>query len=324
MLEIFLSLRVGATIVTGPRALIHDDIAKTISTLEVTHACVVPSLFFSKGQRVKPSGVPSLRALIIGGEALTQDLVQLWGSEGDERPVVLNAYGPSEATIGNSVARVTKQTRPSNIGKPFPGTQYLVLKEVEGKLVSTLRGEPGELCIGGHQVAKGYLNRPESLSFVEYEGQQIYRTGDMVRLHPSNEAEYLGRMDGSQVKVRGARLELGEVDAALAACLNNDMKEIGTAVTIHADHPKIEGPARLVSFFARESKRTPQDDTADPSSLLLQGPEASKQANELRKRVRGTCLSTWFLVSFCICSTFRSLPCRAKPIGNCSRVCTSP
>ncbi len=170
------------------------------------------------------SAIPSLRALIIGGEALTQDLCQMWGSQGDERPVVFNAYGPSEATIGNSIARVSKQARPSNVGAPFPGTQYLVLKELNGKLAPTLRGEPGELCIGGDQVAKGYLNRPDSSSFVEFQGQRAYRTGDLVRLHPSDEVEYLGRIDGSQVKVRGARLELGEVDAALSACLKDELQ----------------------------------------------------------------------------------------------------
>ncbi|KAJ1020728.1 hypothetical protein NDA16_004120 [Ustilago loliicola] len=286
LLEMFLSLRVGATIVTGPRALIHEDIAKTMSTLEVTHACVVPSLFFSKGERVQPGAVPSLRALIIGGEALTQDLCQLWGSEGAERPAVLNAYGPSEATIGNSVARVSKRSRPNNIGAPFPGTQYMVLKEADGRLVPTLRGEPGELCIGGDQVAKGYLNRPELTSFVEYQGQWIYRTGDMVRLHPSDEAEYLDRMDGSQVKVRGARLELGEVDATLTACLNEDLRQTGAAVTIHVDHPRIQGPARLVSFFAREGARTKLDDAADPTKLLLQSSDTTIQAADLKKRVR--------------------------------------
>ncbi|TKY86411.1 hypothetical protein EX895_004560 [Sporisorium graminicola] len=286
LLEIFLSLRVGATIVTGPRALIHDDIAKTIFTLEVTHACVVPSLFFSRGERIKPSAVPSLRVLIIGGEALTQDLCQIWGSSGEERPVVLNAYGPSEATIGNSVARVRKDSRPSNIGKPFPGTQYLVLKDVDGERVPTLRGEPGELCIGGLQVANGYLNRPDSSSFIEYQGRRVYCTGDVVRLHPSDEVEYLGRMDGSQVKVRGARLELGEVDAALSTSLKEDLGAIGAAVTIHTDHPKVEGPARLVSFFAPDSARTKKEHSLDPTSLLLNAPDALNQATELRRRVR--------------------------------------
>ncbi|GAK63175.1 ferrichrome siderophore peptide synthetase [Moesziomyces antarcticus] len=286
LLEIFLSLRVGATIVTGPRALVHDDIAKTMSTLEITHACVVPSLFFSRGERVKPADVPSLRALIIGGEALTQDLCQLWGSDGAERPVVLNAYGPSEATIGNSVARVGKRSRPNNIGKPFPGSQYLVLKQIAGRLVPTLRGEPGELYIGGEQVARGYLNRPDSDSFVEYNAQRVYRTGDMVRLHPSDEAEYLGRMDGSQVKVRGARLELGEVDAALSTCLSEELRQGGAAVTIHSDHPKIEGPARLVTFFAPQTARLKQDEVQDKSALLLQDGQAAARAAELRRRVR--------------------------------------
>ncbi|PWZ02123.1 putative ferrichrome siderophore peptide synthetase [Testicularia cyperi] len=285
LLEIFLSLRTGATIVTGPRALIHEDIGLTLQVLEITHACVVPSLFYSRGERIRPESVPNLRALIIGGEALPQDLCELWGSDGDQRPVVLNAYGPSEATIGTSVARVHRDSRPSNIGAPFPGTRYMVLKELDGQLVPTLRGEPGELCIGGLQVAKGYLHRPELTSFVQWNNEWIYRTGDLVRLHPGDEAEYLGRMDGSQVKVRGARLELGEVDAALAACLSQSLGKAGSAVTILSHHPGIQAAPRLVSFFAQESRRT---STAEVTpELVIGSAEATTAANELRRAVRG-------------------------------------
>ncbi|KAN0064563.1 hypothetical protein ACQY0O_002191 [Thecaphora frezii] len=285
LLEIFLSLRVGATIVTGPRHLIHDDLAQTMAVLEVTHACVVPSLFFSKGKRVRPEQIPTLKALIIGGEALTADLCELWGSSGDEKPVVLNAYGPSEATIGTSVARVSKRSITGNIGRPFPGTRYLVLREVEEKLVPVLRGEPGELCIAGPQVALGYLNRPELRSFLHWNGQWIYRTGDLVRLSPDDEAEYLGRLDESQVKVRGARLELGEVDAALQATLADTTGRRGVTVTVLADHPAVAGPARLISFVSETTRRFNGSELTAEDVVKLD--EGSKQlAHNLRRAVR--------------------------------------
>ena len=303
LLEIFLTLRHGGTIVTGPRPVIHEDIGRTIAVLEVTHACVVPSLFFgSRGERVRPEQVPSLRALIIGGEALTSDLCELWGTSNDEikaasehgrqLPVVLNAYGPSEATIGTSIARVTKRSVTGNIGRPFAGTRYLVLREVNSQLSPTLRGEAGELCIGGAQVAKGYLNRPDLNSFVEWQGQWIYRTGDMVRLNAADEAEYLGRIDGgNQVKVRGARLELGEVDAALRSALSGlpqmPTGSGGTVVTVLAEHPGIEGSARLVSFVASGSERV---DASNASKLCedlwLRDTDSVQLATGLRKAVR--------------------------------------
>ncbi|SPO37946.1 related to Ferrichrome siderophore peptide synthetase [Pseudozyma flocculosa] len=285
LLEIFLSLRVGATIVTGPRHVIHDDLAQTMSMLEVTHACVVPSLFFSRGQRIRPEQVPSLRALIIGGEALTADLCQLWGSFGSERPVVLNAYGPSEATIGTSIARVSKRSVTGNIGTPFPGTRYLVLKTAGDMLVPALRGEPGELCVAGPQVARGYLNRPDLHSFLRWEDEWIYRTGDLVRLNAADEAEYLGRIDGSQVKVRGARLELGEVDAALQKALAGTTGRPAMAVTLLAEHPQIAGPARLVSFVSDTAQRA---DTANigANDLVRLDQRSKELAHTLRRAVR--------------------------------------
>ncbi|PWN48451.1 acetyl-CoA synthetase-like protein [Violaceomyces palustris] len=285
LLEIFLSFKVGATIVTAPRPTIHEDLGRSMARLRVTHACVVPSLFFSQGKRVGPADLPEIRVLVIGGEALTPDLIQLWGSSPKQNaPVALNAYGPSEATIGNSVARIHKDSISSNVGKPFSGTRYMVLKEVDSKLVPTLRGEPGELCIGGLQVSKGYLNRPELDSFTFWEGMWIYRTGDMARLNAFDEAEYLGRMDQSQVKVRGARLELGEVDSAVKKVKSEEDGSDVQVVTIHSDHPQVKGPARLISFICDGALKRAGSKQED--GLLIVDDEVVKQLARLRKAVR--------------------------------------
>ncbi|PWN25506.1 acetyl-CoA synthetase-like protein [Jaminaea rosea] len=240
LLEVFLTLRVGGTIVTAPRAEILQDIGRAMARMRVTHAAVVPSLFFSQGKRVAPQDLPALRALIVGGEKISQDVIDLWAGS---RVPLLNAYGPTEATIGSSMARVRPESSASNIGRPFHGTRYLITKPGSNSLVPTLRGEPGELCILGPQVGAGYLGQEASAAFTTWGGQPAYRTGDLARLTVDDEAMYLGRIDGSQVKIRGARLELHEVDAAVLKAAG---EEGVNAVSI-VDEEKI------VSFMARRS-----------------------------------------------------------------------
>ncbi|CAO1632656.1 unnamed protein product [Sympodiomycopsis kandeliae] len=243
LLEAFLPLRTGSTIVTAPRQAILEDLHRAMSKSGVTHAAVVPSLFFSEGQRIKPDSLPALRALIVGGEQVSRDILDIWGVS---RVVTLNAYGPTEATIGISMARIRKDISTSNVGAAFPGSQYVVMKEQHGQLRPTLRGEAGELCIVGPQVGSGYLGVSESPSFLSWRGRALYRTGDVARLTLNDEALYLGRLDGSQVKIRGARLELKEVDAVLASLGQVQAASVLLYVTEGQD-------PELVSFIAKEA-----------------------------------------------------------------------
>lgn len=277
LLETFLPLQVGATIVTAPREVILQDLRYAMHTLQVTHACVVPSLFHSHGERIKPEDLPSIRALIVGGEKITKDIVEAWGAASVP---VLNAYGPTEATIGISIARVRPDSITGNIGRPFDGSKFFIMAEKGGKLVPTLRGEPGELCIGGPQVARGYLNRPDLTAFQTWQGQWIYRTGDAARLNVADEAEYLGRIDGSQVKVRGARLELGEVDSALIN-LAKPSSQL-RASTILTDHPE-RAHSLLVAFISKHA-RSVREETGAPQL----DDSASEFAKGLLKSVRAT------------------------------------
>lgn len=215
LLEALLPLQVGGSIVTGPRNVILQDLALAMQVMQVTHAAVVPSLLHTRGRKIIPADLPLLRALVVGGERVTRDIITTWTCS---HVPLLNAYGPSEACIGTSIARLSMQDSTSNIGAPFVGTQYFVMKTTKRGFRLALRGEAGELCIGGLQVGS-YLGVGKSASFMQWKGQRLYRTGDEVRLRRDDIAEYLGRSSigqgGNQVKVLGVRIELGEVDSVL-------------------------------------------------------------------------------------------------------------
>ncbi|MBV9878883.1 MAG: amino acid adenylation domain-containing protein [Gemmatirosa sp.] len=160
--------------------------------------------------------------LVTGGEALAIDFARTLSTAGACR--VLNHYGPTETTVGVLTYEVTAeslaaaerggaQTVP--IGRPLANTRAYVVDKNDQPVPSTV---PGELCIGGAGVTNGYLNRPELTAerFTTLQGDRVYRTGDRVRRLADGAIEFLGRVD-DQVKVRGYRVELGEIEHALRA-----------------------------------------------------------------------------------------------------------
>ncbi|QDE88854.1 non-ribosomal peptide synthetase [Myxococcus xanthus] len=160
------------------------------------------------------------RAFVIGGEALTSATVEPWRQRAPGTRLI-NEYGPTETVVGCCVHTVEADTPVEGavpIGRPIANTRLYVL---DAALRPVPAGVPGELYIGGEGVARGYWRRPELTAerFVpdplsSVPGARMYRTGDRVRLRPSDVLEYLGRVD-FQVKVRGHRVEPGEVEAAL-------------------------------------------------------------------------------------------------------------
>lgn len=252
LLEALLPLQYGATIVTAPRHVILSDLGKAMQNFEVTHAAVVPSLFYIERRRVLPSDLPNLRALIVGGERLPKDILTNWSSS---IVPLLNAYGPTEACIGTSIARVRPNLSTGNVGKPFGSTQYVVLKKrSEGLDWSVaMRGESGELCIAGLQVGQ-YLGQIASDAFIEWQGQRLYRTGDEVFMWPDDSIEYLGRIHGdTQVKVRGVRIELGEIDHVIS----QNEQDIRT-ITRYIYHPRHKH--QIVMFAALSTSSTRSDE----------------------------------------------------------------
>ncbi|MFD9737175.1 amino acid adenylation domain-containing protein [Umezawaea sp. NPDC059074] len=169
-----------------------------------------------------PDGFSPTGDLVVGGEQLLGEVVDQW-RERHPTATVVNEYGPTEATVGCTEFRVRpgESLRPGAvpIGRPTWNTRVYVL---DGFLRPVPVGVVGELYVAGDGVARGYLNRPSLTAgrFVASPfglGERMYRTGDLVRWLPEGELEYLGRAD-DQVKLRGFRVELGEVEAALLAC----------------------------------------------------------------------------------------------------------
>ncbi|HEY2292550.1 MAG TPA: amino acid adenylation domain-containing protein, partial [Thermoanaerobaculia bacterium] len=184
-------------------------------TGEITLVCGAPS---GMAEMVRSGRLPAgVRALNLAGEALPPALVgELRAAAPAAR--ILNVYGPTEDTV-YSTSALQEAGRPVTIGLPLAGGRVYV---VDPRGEPAPAGVPGEMLLAGEGLARGYLGRPELTAerflphpFSARPGERLYRTGDLVRRRPDGVLEYLGRLD-HQVKVRGFRVELGEIEAALA------------------------------------------------------------------------------------------------------------
>ncbi|KAF3797679.1 Hydroxamate-type ferrichrome siderophore peptide synthetase [Colletotrichum gloeosporioides] len=274
VLEQYWSWSVGMTLVGAPRDLILDDLAGTIRNLAITHIDLTPSL----ARLLDPAEVPSLSrgVFITGGEALKQEILDVWGPVG----VIYNAYGPTEATIGVTMyQRVPHNGRASNIGKQFDNVGSYVLKP--GTDIPVMKGAVGELCVSGKLVGKGYLNRPELTQerFPVLKGfnERVYRTGDLVRLLHDGCFDFLGRAD-DQVKLRGQRLEIGEINHSIRTRVS-EVSDVATLVTKHGSLDK----DMLVSFVSHKS-------TANSKAELqvLNEPTTAALVRSVQKACRDT------------------------------------
>ncbi|ESZ93816.1 nonribosomal peptide synthetase [Sclerotinia borealis F-4128] len=255
VLEQFWSWSVGICVASAPRDLIFEDIPGAIQQLGITHIDLTPSL----ARLLHPDDVPSLckGVFITGGEQLKQEILDVWG----EHACIYNGYGPTEATIGVTMyPRVPKNGKPSNIGPQFDNVGSFVLKP--GTELPVLRGAIGELCVSGKLVGKGYLNRPEltteKFPTLSNFKERVYRTGDLVRILHDGTFLFLGRAD-DQVKLRGQRLELGEINEVIKKS-RNDLEEVVTLVLKHTTQAK----EQLVTFFVISGKNEPDDSGVVP------------------------------------------------------------
>jgi amino acid adenylation domain-containing protein len=253
VLEQYWSWSVGICVVSAPRDVIFEDLANSINTLGITHIDLTPSL----AQILHPDDVPSLckGVFITGGESLKQEILDVWGPKG----VIYNGYGPTEATIGCTMyPRVPANGKPSNIGPQFDNVGSFVLRP--GSDIPVLRGGVGELCVSGKLVGKGYLNRDEltekSFPYLERFKERVYRTGDLVRILHDGTFEFLGRAD-DQVKLRGQRLEIGEINSVIRQSNRN----ISDVVTLVLKHPR-QQKEQLVAFVVQSRMNS------DPEVLL--------------------------------------------------------
>ncbi|WP_434634912.1 amino acid adenylation domain-containing protein [Chromobacterium sp. CV08] len=211
----------------------------------------VPSLYRTVAQAQPAGWGASLRAVLFGGEAVSpRDLVA-----GTPRRF-FNEYGPTEAAVWSTAGEIAAgDGQTIDIGRAVPGYRVYIVDEA-GRPAPV--GLAGELCIAGPGVARGYLRRPR-LSAERFvcspfgDGERMYRSGDRARWLPDGRIEYLGRDDG-QLKLRGFRIEIGEIEAALA----EQPGVAEAAVALREDAP---GAARLVGYLV------PTDGEPAPADL---------------------------------------------------------
>ncbi|QRN95172.1 non-ribosomal peptide synthase/polyketide synthase [Archangium violaceum] len=245
--EVFSTLLAGARLCLAPREslLPGPSLRELLVDQHITHVTLTPSVL----AQLEPEGLTELGTVISAGEACTPELARRW-SVGRR---LLNAYGPTEVTVCATLNAALDVERPT-LGLPFPNVELYVLDEHLGLVPP---GIPGELYVGGVGLARGYVGRPDLTAerfipnpFSQEPGRRLYRTGDRVRFLPGRELEFLGRVD-DQVKLRGIRVEPGEVAAVLAG--HPSVRE--AAVVAREDTP---GLHRLVAYVVAAEGQTPE------------------------------------------------------------------
>ncbi|MBL9148758.1 MAG: amino acid adenylation domain-containing protein [Phycisphaerae bacterium] len=254
--ESWLAFAVGATLVPldDETVRLGPDLVPWLARERISVLCPPPTLLRTTGCADPKRELPHLKLLYVGGEALPQDLSDLWG---DGRWLE-NGYGPTECTVTVVRGRM-RPGQPVSIGQPVDGHRAFIMDE---SLAEVPDGDEGELCIAGVGLARGYRNRPDltqaKFPFVEPYGR-LYRTGDLARRRPNGDLEYLGRLDG-QVKVRGYRVELPAIDAHLATL--DGVREAATAVVDDA----------IVAHVVPKDRAAPPEPDALRTALLARLP----------------------------------------------------
>jgi amino acid adenylation domain-containing protein len=239
-LELYVPLIAGACVVLVPRAVATDgpNLANLLAEERITVMQATPAtwrLLLESGWRA-PAGFVAL----CGGEALPEDLARSLHARVD---ALWNMYGPTETTIWSTAGRIETGSGTVSIGRPIANTRVYI---VDGSGRPVPIGVAGEIWIGGAGVASGYRGNPELTAekFVAdpFVGgaARVYRTGDLGRWLPDGRLAHMGRLD-QQVKLRGFRIEPGEIEAALAA--HEAVRE--AVVLLRGDDPDVQ---RLVAY----------------------------------------------------------------------------
>ncbi|MFJ9370512.1 amino acid adenylation domain-containing protein [Nocardia sp. NPDC101769] len=255
LMEMLFTFAVGATLVIAPPTTFGGpELADLVRRQHVSHLLITPGALES----VDPIGLDDVRVVVCGGDRLGSDLVSRWATDGRR---MFNAYGPTEATVMVTTGEMLPD-RPVTVGSEIDGAGAFIL---DARLRPVPEGVIGELYLSGAGLGRGYLNRP-ALTAERFlanpfcvpdktSGSRLYRTGDLVRRGPDGLIEYLGRSD-FQVKIRGLRIELGEIDSVFTA-----HPDVAYAVTLGTTLPS--GVTGLVAYVL------PRAGTALDSGELL-------------------------------------------------------
>ena len=253
--ELWIPLVTGATLVPAPNGenLLGEDLADFIREKDITAICCVPTLL-----ETIESELPSLRFLMVSGEACPAHLPQRWNREGIR---FLNTYGPTEATVSATWLPL-EASGDITIGGPLPTYSIVILNEDRNEVRPL--GETGEIAIAGIGLSEGYIGLPEKTDAVFIDdfigldnnpSGKIYRTGDLGRINSNNQIEFGGRVD-TQVKIRGYRIELNEIESLLQGVPGISQGVVNPFVTQN-------GNTELVAYY----KQAENDVIVDISSI---------------------------------------------------------
>ncbi|MFE1961871.1 amino acid adenylation domain-containing protein [Streptomyces sp. NPDC059479] len=278
--QIAATLTAGATIVVGdPVFWTPAELPARLAEHEVTIVEITPAYYRAMAESGSLHRLTGLKLMNVGSDVVTAADARRWAETGLPGRFLCN-YGPTEATVTCLLHRVGAEpgaglgrgqdnepgASAMPIGRPVAGTRAYVL---DADLRPVPAGVPGELCLGGVRLARGYHGRPELTAdrFVPdplgtEPGQRLYRTGDLVRHRPDGTIEFLGRID-HQVKIRGLRIELGEIEAALVR------------------HPAIQEAVAVAAEVAPGDKRLAAYLVARPDSSVPDVGELRSHLGEL-------------------------------------------
>ena len=252
-LELFLPLITGASVEIVSREVASDG-ARLAARIEKSGATIMQATP-ATWQMLGESGWKGKKGLkiVCGGEAMPKALAE----QLLERGRVWNVYGPTETTIWSTICELSADNGNPSIGRPIANTQLYVLDREQQPAPI---GVPGELYIGGDGLAQGYWKQPTLTAekfvpspFGPSSGSRLYATGDLVRYRPNGDVEYMGRID-NQVKVRGFRIELDEIETVLGS-----YECVGPCVVVVRED--IPGEKTLVAYF--ESRAGSAPDSGD-------------------------------------------------------------
>ena len=248
-----------------------DDLEGAIRSLNVNSACLTTTV----ARQLRPARVEGLKVLTIAGEAPTQEILDTWA----DKVCLMNMYGPAECTIySTGVTNISVNDHPQNIGRGV-GARLWIADPHDHNLLTPI-GVVGELLIEGPILARSYLKdeAKTNTAFIqdppwlqEEQGDQphrLYKTGDLVRYAPDGSIVYLGRKD-TQVKVRGQRVELGEIEHQIQRCTSGSL-EVAVEVVTPAD---AGGKSTLAGFICVGV----DTDVVDELNMVLTTPAACQR-----------------------------------------------
>lgn len=242
VVDIFAVLASGGCVCIPSESQGVDVLEMFIQQKQINFADLTPTV----ANLLKPSNMPSLKTLAVGGEMANRALLRKWTGPDSPVELMLNAYGPTEAGIACAMGQLTATSAVGQVGKRLAAGLWIVDDLDHNHLVPI--GSVGELAVTGSTLARGYLNDPEktsaaflhNVSWLAKAGEhRLYMTGDLARFDIDGRIEIVGRREDMQIKFRGLRIELGEIETAIgASSWSNRIQRVAIA-KLHRDEVPI-------------------------------------------------------------------------------------